>query len=758
MAEQGDVPQQSCCVTRRNVRPRSSGWAAALWSLTITTAVLLLVAIVITALVTTTIINPNPGRHEKAPPPSENSNARSQSAGGLLKAGGRPPEPCDSTACIERAKLLLRQINTSRDPCDDFYAYVCDDWKLTRPLPPGADRVSMDTVLVDAYADLVASELQDAGNEFPELEYLMDRCLHPEPRLFDNLMAMFLDATDLRPWMTKSSGRRLLPAELSRKLGLAFRHLAIDSVFRVSVSNDILNKTKRFIALGEPTTVLLHGSLEEGEYELVRVGFSPVLNFLRKLVDTDVLRFEERLSRLFARPQLDSAAMVDCLVIKLRDLPTVQGIEWTDLLQSVFGKGLRPITARTYIKLTSPDYVVRLARGDTLISSRDIIGYLLFRMIMVLSPLVKDDKVRNDLASVSYARHPEFAQPLPQAHYCMHLMNRFEPNLPLYRSHRITSDLLGGEAAVHELMSTLRLVFLDQFHEQLGRLNDDLKATLQDKLVALYWEPLVPQFLRNTSQRADYTADIYTSNPKSSTAQFFYTWIRRSLEKRHLEHMDSRVVHAGWTGGFLSAEARLEPPYERIEIPSPVFDFFLNKDPKLQPLQAARVAPKIYRSLFRTIYHWIYNFEFENGTDVARNLEELRLCLGDQYAALLWLGKRVQLNVSRTSWADLWDFMALKPSLEAFLLLASRVSPDYRLRLLEQWTASQLFFVFYAANFCENSDRRFLRRIAAGGPRSPAWFRVNGPLRNLPEFQRAFGCKLGSLMNPPIQCALHAQL
>ncbi|KAG0425732.1 hypothetical protein HPB47_027110, partial [Ixodes persulcatus] len=517
MAEQGDVLRQSSCHPRRHIRPRSRGWAAALWSLTITTAVLLLVSIVITAFVTTTLLNPSFGRRPRAPAPSELPNLTSQSRRGLMKAGGRHPKPCDSIACIERANLLLRQINKSRDPCDDFYAYVCNDWKLTRPLSPGADRVSMDTVLVDAYADLVASQLQDTGSQFPELEFLMDRCLHPEPELFDDLLAMFLDATDMRPWMTGLAKMRLPPAELSRTLGLAFRQLAIDSIFRFSVSHDILNKTKRFIALGEPSTVLLHGPLEEGEYELVHLGFSPVLNILRKFVETDVLRFEDRLSRLFARPQLDSAAMADCIIIKVRDLPSVQGIEWTDLLQSVFDKGLRPITSRTYIKLTSPNYVVRLARGDLLISSRDFMGYLLFRMIMVLSPLMKDDK-------------------------------------------------------------------------------------------------------------------------------------------------------------------------------------------------AARVAPKIYKSLFRTIYHWIYNFEFENGTRVARHLEDLRLCLESQYSALLWLDKQVQLNASRTSWADLWDFMALRPSLEAFLLLASRVSSNYRLRLLEHWTTSQLFFVFYAANFCENSDRRFLRR------------------------------------------------
>ncbi|KAL3219888.1 hypothetical protein MRX96_005647 [Rhipicephalus microplus] len=92
--------------------------------------------------------------------------------------------------------------------------------------------------------------------------------------------------------------------------------------------------------------------------------------------------------------------------------------------------------------------------------------------------------------------------------------------------------------------------------------------------------------------------------------------------------------------------------------------------------------------------------------------------------------------------------------MDAFLLYAGRVSPDYRLKLLERWNASQLFFLYYAANFCDNSNRRFSKENAARGPDSPAWYRVNGPLRNTPEFAMAFGCKLESFMNPAQKCVL----
>ncbi|CAN7986712.1 unnamed protein product [Ixodes hexagonus] len=725
MAEANDENDRSPPPVQSNVQPNNSRLAFVLCCLTVTAAGLLL-----------------------SSPPKRLMY--------VAQAPSSAAKPCDSMACIEQAKLLLRQVNMSRDPCDDFYAYVCDDWALAHPLPPGAEQVSVDTLLLDGYTELLAAGIRNFSSQFPELQFLLDRCLQPESTLFDSLLAMFLDATNVRSWMAKSSQRRILPAEVSRKLGLAFRELGIDAISTFFVVKDPTNQTKRFIGLGEPTPVLLRGSLDENEYELVRLGFAPVLNFFQTSVDTDLLRLEERLSRLLARPQHDMEALVNCTTIKIRDLPTVKSIDWSSFFQSVFGKGLRPITTRTYVKLASPDYLLRLTRDDLLRTTKDLMGYLMFRMTMALSPLMKDEKARNDLASVSYARHPEFAQVLPQAHYCLRLLNRFEPNLPLYVSRHFSRALLGGEAEVVDLVSTIKLVFLEHVQEQLGRPSSELKALLRERLSAVSWEPLVPRAMEDDSLRSKYAEGIYLSNSKTSTAQFFYTWIRKSLQKQLLAHMNSRMAHPGWTGGFLTTKAKLGPPFERIEIPLPVFDFFIKEDPSLRPLHVPRAASRIYRSLFRAIYHWVYNFEFEkeHSHGVTQSLDELRSCLERQYGAMVWADKRVQLNASRTSWADLWDFLALKPAYEAFLLLASRVSEDYRLRLVERWNTNQLFFVYYAAGFCENSNQRFLRKMAAQGPYSPAWYRVNGPLRNMPEFAQTFGCKPKSFMNQMPKCAL----
>jgi len=39
-------------------------------------------------------------------------------------------------------------------------------------------------------------------------------------------------------------------------------------------------------------------------------------------------------------------------------------------------------------------------------------------------------------------------------------------------------------------------------------------------------------------------------------------------------------------------------------------------------------------------------------------------------------------------------------------------------------------------------------------PHAPPMWRVNGALRNLPQFAEAFGCKAGAPMAPVARCAI----
>uniref|UniRef100_A0A6G5A6L9 Putative m13 peptidase n=1 Tax=Rhipicephalus microplus TaxID=6941 RepID=A0A6G5A6L9_RHIMP len=42
---------------------------------------------------------------------------------------------CETEACIRRAKLITESLNTSADPCTDFYSYACGGWMAKHTIP-----------------------------------------------------------------------------------------------------------------------------------------------------------------------------------------------------------------------------------------------------------------------------------------------------------------------------------------------------------------------------------------------------------------------------------------------------------------------------------------------------------------------------------------------------------------------------------------------------------------------------------------------
>lgn len=44
---------------------------------------------------------------------------------------------CLTETCIYTASEMVRSIDTSIDPCDDFYAFSCNGWLKNNPIPDG---------------------------------------------------------------------------------------------------------------------------------------------------------------------------------------------------------------------------------------------------------------------------------------------------------------------------------------------------------------------------------------------------------------------------------------------------------------------------------------------------------------------------------------------------------------------------------------------------------------------------------------------
>ena len=87
----------------------------------------------------------------------------------------------------------------------------------------------------------------------------------------------------------------------------------------------------------------------------------------------------------------------------------------------------------------------------------------------------------------------------------------------------------------------------------------------------------------------------------------------------------------------------------------------------------------------------------------------------------------------------------------AYNALQKRLEGQSR-EVVDGLTPEQRFFLSFAKTLCANTADATLRNRLLTDPHSPGRWRVNGTLRNLEEFQKAFGCKAGDAMVSPKSC------
>ncbi len=65
---------------------------------------------------------------------------------------------------------------------------------------------------------------------------------------------------------------------------------------------------------------------------------------------------------------------------------------------------------------------------------------------------------------------------------------------------------------------------------------------------------------------------------------------------------------------------------------------------------------------------------------------------------------------------------------------------------IDGFTPEQRLFLGWGQIWCENRRPEFSRMLVTVDPHAPGKDRVNGVVSNMPEFQKAFGCKTSAPM------------
>jgi putative endopeptidase len=126
-----------------------------------------------------------------------------------------------------------------------------------------------------------------------------------------------------------------------------------------------------------------------------------------------------------------------------------------------------------------------------------------------------------------------------------------------------------------------------------------------------------------------------------------------------------------------------------------------------------------------------------------KEFDKKEQCIADEYSGFE-ATEGVKLNGHLTLGENTADNGGLRL---AFMALESTLSGENHARTdRDGYTPEQRFFIAYGESWCSNATPQYLRMQAQSDPHSTPRARANGVVSNLPEFQKAFGCKKGQPM------------
>jgi endothelin-converting enzyme/putative endopeptidase len=134
---------------------------------------------------------------------------------------------------------------------------------------------------------------------------------------------------------------------------------------------------------------------------------------------------------------------------------------------------------------------------------------------------------------------------------------------------------------------------------------------------------------------------------------------------------------------------------------------------------------------------------------VSQEFDRRAACISDQYDQYTAVDD-VKVNGKLTLGENIADLGGVKLSHAAYRAThAASTEPN-----AAGLTDDQVFFLAYAQSWCTLIRPELARHYARDDVHSPAKWRVNGPLSNLPAFQAAFSCPAGSPMVRAQRCEL----
>ncbi|PNF39536.1 Neprilysin-1 [Cryptotermes secundus] len=707
---------------------------------------------------------------------------------------------CLTLQCRQAASGVLSALDKKSNPCDDFYEFSCGHFGDNHAIPEGKllwDNFQILQEAMDTHSRDILNAPVEPGEAaaVSKAKNMFAACMDTDSqdrRGLDPVVEL------LHQW----GGWPVLNSDWTpfdwHRMGDIVAEFAVPFIFSISSLASLDNANSTAVYLDAPSLVLpspllfntetpdLLQALNRAEGGVEDLPFTKYLvkmaTLLRDHLHTnvsdetvrkdmaDVVLYMQRLSKATQVLKMDNTPIgqrgmawtigqLDQWTKETLDNTTM---DWVQFLQRAFSKS--GVTVRA-------DHPVIFLGGEKALAGiisfiegsdpRVLANYVMSRLLVFLTP--ESSREMRDAAFEFYVQQGYITTDYPRWLYCVHKVQDY-PSVGFshavayyYKTNMVDTQTL-EEAA--EMVSDLRAAFHDLLAEN-NWMDDETRHAAVQKADAMLVLMGFPSWCDSSAE-----LDEFYNNIEVSRGDHFgnVARLRSFVQATNLATLGKDRDRNEWTQSPLVVNAFYNSLNNRITFPVGMMDVpFFYGNHYITLLDYARIGAIVGHEIthgfdsvgrqydqFGSAFDW-----WSAGTNA--KFEERAQCFVKQYSSYRVSELNKTVDGQRTLRENIADNGGIREAYRAFTRLKTRRGMEAfspRLPGLEQYSPDQLFFIGYASMWCRAETLAGLDVMLQKDSHSPNRFRVIGSLSNMAEFSEAFGCPLGSRMNPVNKCVL----
>lgn len=689
---------------------------------------------------------------------------------------------CASKECLFAAVDMLKQLNQTVDPCEDFYEYACGGWETENALEPGETHVTGFALVKGKSYQVLREALANAEKNYSTNEAVMKTvkfynvCIDKpsvEARGDGPLKKLIVE---MGGWHVTGNMTPLSSMNIIERIGKVSRELFIKPFVDVTVFIDPHDSNKHILQFtqGELGMLRSYYTKNTSDSRTIREAYKTYMKTIAKYLgggpDSDnqmmkVFDLETKIASLgqegedgsiieTLKRDLPPGAIVMDLRVTLEKISKTTEIDVEEivaLLNAVFKRQKRTFQKDEKVIAYPEKYFTELFSLYRNVVKSDpevLVNYIMWQVINNFVKIMPQ-KYRDAREMVSVAIAGNMTRyPWEQ---CIDGMQQVF-GMPLGLLFVDASFDEGSKATITQMTELIKEEFTSGL-DSLKWMSSETKKNARIKANAIVQDIGYPDFIKDPSKLAAKIKDLTVGEHLFENTRNALTFVADET----YGSLDKPVDRDQWYMGPSQVNGYYSPRQNRI--------VFL----------AAILQPPFYNPKYPKYFNYggigmVIGHEVTHGFDGSGRLFDkdgninnwwsiksflgflLRTkCLSEQYSQFDVFGKKVDGN--QTLNENIADNGGIKLAFNAYKSLVAKEGTEGALPGLGL-TEEQLFFIGFAQPWCSIYKKKAaLLQLETDSHTFPK-YRILGPLHNYDKFAEAFKCKPGSPMNPAKKCSL----